>query len=66
MAQAPTDIKSFTFIKSSVFDNKILLSKDPDMWEICAPSPEYEREIKLHGNWKIKRTRALFKREWFE
>lgn len=67
LAQAPTDIKSFTFIKSSVFDNKILLTKDPGYVGNLRALPEYEREIKLHGNWKIKRTRGmLFKREWFK
>ncbi len=66
-AQDKADIKSLTFIKSSVFDNKKLLEADPGYVGNLRALPEYEREIKLHGNWKIKRTRGmLFKREWFK
>lgn len=59
--------KSVSFISSSVFDNKILLDKDPAYLANLQALPRYEREQLLHGNWNIRPTAGLFfKRSYFE
>lgn len=40
-----------TFIASSVFDNKALLSNDPNYLASLAMLPEKERDALLYGNW---------------
>ena len=61
------DIKSFTFILASVFDNKILLEKDPGYLGNLKAQPLVERERLLGGNWKIRPSAGLyFKRSYFE
>ncbi len=61
------DIKSFTFILASVFDNKILLEKDPGYLGNLKALPLVERERLLGGNWKIRPSAGLyFKRSYFE
>lgn len=52
--------KSFSFIASSVFDNKILLEKDPGYLANLKALPRYEREQLLHGNWNIRPTAGMF------
>lgn len=46
--------KSFTFISSSVFDNKILLEKDPQYLANLQALPRVERAQLLDGNWNIR------------
>lgn len=59
--------KSVTFIASNVYDNKILLSKDPGYLANLMSLPLVERERLLGGNWKIKVTAGkVFNRDWFE
>lgn len=58
--------KSVTFIPANVFDNKILMAKDPSYLANLDALPAVERERLKHGNWKIKATAGLiFRREWF-
>ena len=46
--------KSFTFIASTIHDNKILLEKDPSyMANLLALSQEDQNKL-LHGNWHVK------------
>lgn len=57
--------KSFTFIRSSVYDNKILLSKDPGYLANLKILPRVDRErylgdIKLGGNWNVRETAGMF------
>jgi len=52
--------KSFAFIASSIFDNKILLSKDPGYLSNLKALPRYEREQLLFGNWNIRPTAGMF------
>lgn len=52
--------KSFTFIKSNVYDNQILLAKDPEYISNLKALSRIERERLLHGNWKIKAVAGLF------
>ena len=54
------EIKSFTFISSSIFDNKILLEKDPGYLANLKALPLVERERLLGGNWKIKPAAGLY------
>lgn len=59
--------KSFSFISSSIFDNKILLSKDPGYLANLKALPRYEREQLLFGNWNIRPTAGMFfQRSHFE
>jgi len=64
--------KSFTFILSSVFDNKILLDADPGYLANLMALPLVDRERLLGdgtrgGNWKIKPSAGkVFDRGWFE
>ena len=64
--------KSFTFILSSVFDNKILLAADPGYLANLMALSLVDRERLLGdgqrgGNWKIKPTAGkVFDRAWFE
>lgn len=57
------DIKSVTFIASTIQDNKILMEKDPGYLANLKSLPLVEREQLLNGNWKIKPCAgAYFKR----
>ncbi len=58
--------KSVTFIPSRVFDNQILLLKDPAYLANLRALPLLERERLLNGNWKIlPQAGRYFKRHWF-
>ena len=52
--------KSVTFIASSVFDNKILLEKNPEYLANLKALSLVERERLLHGNWKIKPAAGMY------
>jgi predicted phage terminase large subunit-like protein len=52
--------KSFTFIASSVFDNKILLESDPGYLANLNAMNKVEKERLLFGNWKIKPAAGLY------
>lgn len=54
------DTKSFTFISSSIQDNKILLEKDPGYLANLKALSTVERERLLNGNWKIKQQAGLY------
>lgn len=59
--------KSVTFIASTVYDNQILLSKDPGYIANLKAMPRYEREQLLMGNWNIRPTAGMFfQRTYFE
>lgn len=58
--------KSFTFIPSTIFDNKILLEKDPNYLASLRALPRVERLRLLGGNWNVRETAGMiFQREWF-
>jgi hypothetical protein len=75
-ADSPTELvsrflnvtpKSFTFIRSSLFDNKILMQHDPGYLANLQALPLVDRERLLGGNWKIKPAAGkVFNRAWFE
>lgn len=54
------DIKSVTFIASTLQDNKILLEKDPSYLANLKALPIVEKERLLFGNWKIKPAAGLY------
>lgn len=54
------DLKSVTFIMSSVYDNQELLKIDPSYLSNLKALPLIERERLLMGNWKIKAAAGLF------
>lgn len=54
------DIKSVTFIASTLQDNKILMDMDPTYLANLKALPLVERERLLFGNWKIKAAAGLF------
>lgn len=59
--------KSFTFIRSSLFDNQILMREDPGYLANLQALPLVDRERLLGGNWKIKPAAGkVFNRGWFE
>ena len=65
------DAKSLTFIPATVYDNKILLEKDPGYLANLQALPLVDRERLLGdrergGNWKIKPSAGkVFNRAWF-
>ncbi len=62
----PKDVKSFTFIHASVYDNKILLAKDDGYIGGLMALPKLEQEQLLGGNWNAKAgERMWFRKEWF-
>lgn len=59
--------KSFTFIRSSIYDNKILLESDPNYLANLEALTRVEKERLLGGNWNIRPSAGTyFKREQFE
>lgn len=58
--------KSFTFIASNIYDNKILLEKDPAYLANLKSQNRVERMRLLDGNWDVRAVAGeYFKREWF-
>lgn len=61
------EVKSFTFIPSSIYDNKILLDKDPSYLGNLKAQNKVERERLHSGNWKIRPAAGLyFKKDYFK
>jgi predicted phage terminase large subunit-like protein len=58
--------KSVTFIRSSIYDNKILLEKNPEYLANLKALPLVERMRLLEGDWSIRPSGNKFKRGWFE
>lgn len=54
------DVKSVTFISSSVYDNQALLKANPGYLSNLKAQSIVERERLLYGNWKIKAAKGLF------
>lgn len=59
--------RSWTFIASSLEDNKKLLEADPGYYARLMALPLVERERLLKGNWKVVASAGnVFNRAWFE
>lgn len=54
------DVKSVTFIASTLQDNKILMEMDPGYLASLKALPTVEKERLLKGNWKIKAAAGLY------
>lgn len=58
---------SFTFVPSTIFDNKALLEANPEYLASLKALPLVERERLLGGNWKIRPSSGrIFDRSWFK
>lgn len=57
--------KSITFIAANIFDNKVLMERDPNYLANLEALPDLEKQRLLHGNWTIRPSGKKFKREWF-
>ncbi len=58
--------KSMTFIPASIYDNGILMDKDPGYLANLKGLPQVDRERLLLGNWKVKPSAGkVFNRMWF-
>lgn len=57
--------KSITFVAASVFDNQILLEKDPEYLANLLSLPHVEQQRLLYGNWDIVESGNMFRKEWF-
>ena len=59
--------RSVTFIPSTIYDNKILIKKNPSYLASLQAMSMVERERLLGGNWNIRNAAGtIFKRQWFE
>lgn len=59
--------KSVTFIPADIYDNKILLEKDPGYLANLLALDLIDQERLLKGNWKIKpESGKVFNKGWFE
>jgi hypothetical protein len=59
--------KSVSFIASTIYDNKILLEKDPGYLANLKALPRFEREQLLMGNWNIRPIAGMFfQKSYFE
>lgn len=59
--------KSFSFIASTIFDNKILLERDPSYLASLKALSRFEREQLLMGNWNVRPTAGVFfQRSYFQ
>lgn len=56
----PQDAKSFTFIASSIYDNKILLAQNPEYLANLKALGTVERGRLLDGNWKIRPAAGMY------
>jgi len=52
--------KSFSFVASTIFDNKILLERDPGYLASLKALSRYERLQLLDGNWNVRPTSGMF------
>ena len=59
--------KSVTFVSANIFDNKILMQKDPSYLSNLKAQCWVDRMQLLEGNWNIRATAGtLFKKHYFE
>lgn len=60
-------VKSVTFIKSTIYDNKILIKEQPEYLGSLLSLPKVERMRLLDGDWDIlPEAGKIFERGWFQ
>lgn len=64
--EVPIPAKSLTFIPALVTDNKALMRNNPDYIASLMAQGTVQRERLMKGNWKIRSSEGIFKREWFK
>lgn len=58
--------RTFTFINSSVYDNQVLMDKDPNYIANLESLPAYDRAQLLQGNWNVRIEAGMyFRAHWF-
>lgn len=62
----PIPPKSVTFVPSKLSDNKALMQADPGYVANLMALDTVERARLMDGNWKVRKSGGMFKREWFE
>ena len=55
-----SDVKSVSFVPSTIYDNQVLMKADPGYMANLKALSIVERERLLYGNWKIKAAKGLF------
>lgn len=60
LEEAKVMVKSVTFIASTLYDNKILMERDPGYLANLKALTEVDMERLLYGNWKIKAAAGAF------
>lgn len=63
--QGTPDAKSVTFVRASVYDNRILLAKDPGYLANLKALSLVDRKRLLDGDWEVVEGGNLFQRGWF-
>jgi predicted phage terminase large subunit-like protein len=56
---------SITFIAATVYDNKLLLERDPGYLAALDALPELEKRRLKYGDWSARPSGKKFRREWF-
>ena len=64
--QGTPDAKSVTFVRSTVYDNQILLAKNPEYVASLKAMSLIDRMRLLDGDWDAVESGNMFRREWFE
>jgi hypothetical protein len=54
------DAKSLAFIRASIYDNQVLLSKDPGYLATLKALPSVERARLLDGDWNVRREGLVY------
>jgi predicted phage terminase large subunit-like protein len=63
----PGNPKSVTFIPAKIYDNKILMEKDPTYLANLQALSRFDREQLLDANWNVEPTAGMFfKKHYFE
>lgn len=57
---------SITFVFANLYDNKILMEKDPGYEAGLDALPEVEKQRLKFGDWSARPSGKKFRREWFE
>lgn len=57
---------SVTFIRADLYDNKLLMERDPGYEAGLQALDDVERRRLLDGDWSVRSSGKKFKREWFK
>lgn len=63
--QGTPDALSVTFVRASIYDNRIFLAKNPEYLAFLKALPPVERARLLNGDWDIVEGGDMFDRSWF-